>query len=461
MKCNAGLTYIVMFCFLVSLVLGGNSLADEDSTILYVGGEGGGNYTSIQSAIDDASDGDVIYVFSGFYLPFKNVVIDKSISIIGENKNTTIIDGGKTGNVIDLVANWVNISGFTIRNSKINLSYAGIHIANSANVTADDLVISECGMGIKIQDSQFISFQHCEIFNNMEGMNIYNSSDVTLTFCDISTSNNSHGISLTDSSHSLISNCNVSSNNGCGIAMAALSNSTIFLNTFSNNGVYGIGFFQSSEDLISYGNNTIYKNNFAGNKINAYDSDGNYWHSGQYGNYWDNFDEPEEGAYDKNGDNKADVPYSIPGGNNQDGYPLMDPVINEWDIRTKLPIVEVVHPQNIATVKGIVVIYGNALFKDGTVETVEVKIDNGKWHTANGTANWTFEWNTTSLKDGSYVVHVRSTGDDGNYSRVEQLMLNVKNNLEDNNGGSSVPGFGLLLVLVATLLFVLVYKIRN
>jgi hypothetical protein len=54
------------------------------STTLYVGGTGPGNYTSIQSAINDATSGDTVFVYSGTY--YENIVIDVSINLIGENK---------------------------------------------------------------------------------------------------------------------------------------------------------------------------------------------------------------------------------------------------------------------------------------------------------------------------------------------------------------------------------------
>ena len=72
-------------------------------------------------------------------------------------------------------------------------------------------------------------------------------------------------------------------------------------------------------------NNTIYHNNFINNTQSVYDEYNNTWYNTSYqeGNYWSNFDEPSEGAYDNNSDDIADAPYSIPGNNTQDLYPLM------------------------------------------------------------------------------------------------------------------------------------------
>ncbi|MCK4949509.1 MAG: right-handed parallel beta-helix repeat-containing protein [Thermoplasmata archaeon] len=81
---------------------------------LFVGGAGPGNYTTIQEAIDAASQGDTVYVYSGTYL--ENVVIDKSIALAGQNRTNTTIDGQDTGNVVTVRASSVTISGFTILN---------------------------------------------------------------------------------------------------------------------------------------------------------------------------------------------------------------------------------------------------------------------------------------------------------------------------------------------------------
>ena len=69
-----------------------------NGSTLYVGGSGPGNFSKIQDAIDNASDGDTVFVYSGSY--YENVLINKSIRLIGENKSNTIIEGRKKTDVM-------------------------------------------------------------------------------------------------------------------------------------------------------------------------------------------------------------------------------------------------------------------------------------------------------------------------------------------------------------------------
>ena len=67
---------------------------------MYVGGSGPGNYTRIQSAIDYAFDGDTVFVYDDSSPYYENIEVKKSVYLIGENKDTTIINGGGNLQVI-------------------------------------------------------------------------------------------------------------------------------------------------------------------------------------------------------------------------------------------------------------------------------------------------------------------------------------------------------------------------
>lgn len=131
---------------------------------------------------------------------------------------------------------------------------------------------------------------------------------------------------------------NVIENNTIGISLNGddypvyVRFNTIKNNIISNNN-YGIkGYF--SKD------NFIYHNNFFNNSIeNAYDDHDNVWYYPlvNEGNYWDNFDEPDEGAYDNDSNGIIDQPYKIPGGDSQDLYPLKYPYTNQPPKKPNVP----------------------------------------------------------------------------------------------------------------------------
>jgi len=84
-------------------------------------GDGEHPYCKIQYAIDNASDGDTIFVYDGIY--DEKIIINKSLNLVGENRETTVIRGlfeepdtGYNDNVITIQSNHVNITGFNITN---------------------------------------------------------------------------------------------------------------------------------------------------------------------------------------------------------------------------------------------------------------------------------------------------------------------------------------------------------
>jgi parallel beta-helix repeat protein len=85
-----------------------------------------GSYTTIQQAINAATDGDTINVSPGTYN--ENVVVNKTVSLVGAGGETTIIDGQNIDITVRVSASNVAISGFLI--TKGNME--SLHIAPTA-----------------------------------------------------------------------------------------------------------------------------------------------------------------------------------------------------------------------------------------------------------------------------------------------------------------------------------------
>ena len=121
---------------------------------LYVGGSGPGNYSRIQDAIDNTTDGDTIYVFPGIYREL--IVINNSIQLQGADFLTTIIDGKNTSNdIITCVGPNVIISGFTIFNC--SKSHSCVLINHTKNCTLYRTRIHTTEYGVTVQNAENIS----------------------------------------------------------------------------------------------------------------------------------------------------------------------------------------------------------------------------------------------------------------------------------------------------------------
>ena len=126
-----------------------SSIPTSNGNTLYVGGTGEGNYTKIQDAIDNASAGDTVYVYSGTY--FEDVKVNTSIVLQGEDKESTIIHGGGFGSgdgVVLVYADNVEISGFSIRNSCPYWPGSGIRLHSNEQCIVTDNIVYDCFLGI-------------------------------------------------------------------------------------------------------------------------------------------------------------------------------------------------------------------------------------------------------------------------------------------------------------------------
>jgi parallel beta-helix repeat protein len=109
---------------------------------LYVGGSGPGNYTKIQDAIDNTSDGDVVFVYDDSSPYVEPLLINKSIILIGEDKNTTIIDGNQEGSYgcnIEITADSVVVSDFTFLNTKGYYQFSILKIHSNENQISNNI----------------------------------------------------------------------------------------------------------------------------------------------------------------------------------------------------------------------------------------------------------------------------------------------------------------------------------
>ncbi len=88
------------------------------------------------------------------------------------------------------------------------------------------------------------------------------------------------------------------------------------------------------------------------------------------------------------------------------------------------------------------------LLKYSIVAQVEISINGGAWIPAKGTDNWTYDWDTTKLKNGEYTIRVRAV--DGDACSEEVIREGkVENKEEDGGGGEFIPGFTASFYLLA------------
>jgi len=199
-----------------------NCIGENTNQItIYVGGSGPGNYTTIQNAIDSADDNDVIYVYNGEYQ--ESLIINKSITLIGENNENTIIDAGGEDYVIKLNTDNIKITGFTLQNSGSVFPNAGINVQTKGNIITNNKMI-----------------------NNYYGM-----------------------VLLYPTSHNTISNNYIANNKQCGIYFSGAKHNTLTDNYVDTQPFNGFGLYDFS-DHNTIKDNTMTHNQYCG--INIRDS---------------------------------------------------------------------------------------------------------------------------------------------------------------------------------------------
>jgi len=238
---------------------------------VYVGGSGEGNYSNIQSAIDNASDGDTVYVYSGIY--YERVKLNKAIDLIGENKVTTVIDAGGNGDAVKITTNGVTIEDFTFQNSGNNYQNpdVGIEIRSDDNVITGNNIINNL-IGIWLFDaSRNTIYENTIINNDMDGVCINEYTHDNFVSWNVISNNGFDGVCLVGFLNNYrhnISN-NTIAHNSNGISIAGSPENIISGNDINNNRYCGIHLSSDSNNCKIIGNNIFNHLKSLGEGINT------------------------------------------------------------------------------------------------------------------------------------------------------------------------------------------------
>lgn len=193
------------------------------------------DYVKIQWAIDNATDGDTIEVYSGYY--FENVNVNKQLTLRGVNTGSgkPVVDAKKSGSAIIVGVDGIILEGFRATNSSGDLNYGIEVISNNSIIRGNS------------------------VNNNTKGISIYR-------YDDLKSDTIVHGNNLTD---------NLVVNNSLGIYLVHSNNNYLTNNTEKAGGII---IFESSGNYLI--NNTVdsgeisirnsYGNYLLNNKINGH-----------------------------------------------------------------------------------------------------------------------------------------------------------------------------------------------
>jgi len=276
-----------ILCALIGIALAITCISVPVSAAEHIVAPSGGEFASIQEAVDWSSSGDTVKVMSGTYE--ENVRLEKKIFLIGvdSGNGVPVIDPKGKGDAIQINSEGCTVDGFILQNTQMS---SGIRVVSDNNFIRDNVI-----------------------------------------------RNNGYGIFLVSARKNTISGNEISQNNKFGISLESSSGNRIEQNTIQKNTV-GISLDKSSLD------NMVFRNNFLNNQNVISESPTSTWSSplaysytylgqkgeSRMGNYWKDYQ-----GRDKNGDGIGDLPYVVSVGTIQlgpgkrqdvlDEFPLMDP----------------------------------------------------------------------------------------------------------------------------------------
>ncbi|MBN2603625.1 MAG: PKD domain-containing protein [Candidatus Thermoplasmatota archaeon] len=227
-------------------------------------------YATINKALSEAVDGDIIYVFGGTYN--ETLVINKQVAIIGsiDEGNTVIYYKLRHLYTIEINADRVTLEGLNITDSGnfivSEVKGALVKITSNNNIIQRNNITS-CpnGWGIYLDSSDGNVIGNNQINGTRIGVYLSNSNTNDLFSNDINNCTFS-AVELLNSNNNRMYKNKIDKNH-YGIYSKQSSGTNVSSNWINNSGQHGIAFYSNNQDVIV--NNNLFENHVYGIHINS------------------------------------------------------------------------------------------------------------------------------------------------------------------------------------------------
>ena len=263
---------------------------------LYVGGSGPGNYTKIQDAVNNASEGDTVYVYNGTYHEALSINV-MSLNVVGEGRDVTCINANFTSEAVVISQSYVSLCGFTIIGKNycvyVTEGLTAITVSHNNLSKRPDILYGVCFEYDGDVENNWNVLENNIFYSNSHGIGLYGSEFSTIrnnTFV-----NNGYGLDISGNNNRILNNTfldcrlrglrlyggpskvegNIFIGNDIGLEVRGSENSIIG-NLFEDNTI-GVRLYRVSNTLVT-------QNNFIKNRKHATF----YEDSRSHGNNWDN-----------------------------------------------------------------------------------------------------------------------------------------------------------------------------
>ncbi|PVX25265.1 MAG: hypothetical protein CW716_08330 [Candidatus Bathyarchaeum sp.] len=208
------------------------------------------DFSTIQEAVDAASEGDTVFVKSGTYT--ESVCIDQTLSLVGEDPATTKIVGEYqlNGTVVLIRHNNVSVTGFTVQPSAYSFSRKGVHLLHVSHCSVVGNVILDNGVGVWLYGSSENNITGNTINGPVErSYGIWADKSPSNWILDNIVTNNYYGISI-----------NSDGNTVCGNTVVSNSRKGVTIRS-NNNIVSGNVVTNQESGIVLAGSNNVLRDN--------------------------------------------------------------------------------------------------------------------------------------------------------------------------------------------------------